>query len=73
MQDIVSIGKPPWTRSEIVDHLDVYYEFPPVIKSSKTRWGDAWSNASYPTTKLLLEEPGKSTRKLFVDEAVFYT
>lgn len=54
-------------------NLDVYYEFPPVIKSCKTRWGDKWEDALYPTPAPLLEQSDKSTRKLFVDEAVHYT
>jgi hypothetical protein len=54
-------------------NLDVYYEFPPVIKSCKTRWGDEWEDGSYPTPAPLLEQSDKSTRKLFVDEAVHYT
>lgn len=56
-------------------HLDVYYEFPPVIKSSKTRWGDEWEDESYPTPEPLLgqSESEKSTHKLFVDEAIYYT
>jgi len=27
--------------------LDLYYEFPPVLKVAKTRWGDPWSGGDY--------------------------
>lgn len=54
-------------------NLNVYYEFPPVIKSSKTRWGDEWEDVSYPTPEPLLKQSDESTRKLFVDEAMYYT
>lgn len=54
-------------------NLDIYYEFPPVVKSTKTRWGDEWEDLSYPTPDPLLVQSDKSTRNLFVAEAVFYT
>ena len=54
-------------------HLDIYYEFPPVVKSTKTRWGDEWEDLSYPTPDPLLVQSDKSTRNLFAAEAVFYT
>jgi hypothetical protein len=54
-------------------HLDIYCEFPPIFKSDTTRWGDAWSESSYPTPKPLLERPTKPSHDAFLDEAVFYT
>lgn len=54
-------------------NLDVYYEFPPVFKTSKTRWGDEWDDTTYPTPEPLIEHSEKSSHQLFVDEAVFYT
>ncbi len=54
-------------------HLDVYYEFPPVFKISKTRWGDEWDEVSYPTPEALLERPTKPAHNLFIDEAASYT
>jgi hypothetical protein len=53
--------------------LDTYYEFPPVFKTAKTRWGDEWNEASYPTPEPLLEHPTKSTHNVFLEEAMFYT
>jgi hypothetical protein len=35
-------------------YLDTYYEFPPVVKGVKTRWGDDWTNEVYPTHDPLL-------------------
>jgi len=55
------------------EQLDVYYEFPPVFKTAKTRWGDDWSESSYPTPEPLLDRVTKSTHKVFFDEAEFYT
>ncbi|MEO8045846.1 MAG: hypothetical protein ABI684_01040 [Nitrospirota bacterium] len=54
-------------------HLEIYYEFPPVFMTNKTRWGDDWDDVSYPTPEPLLEKPTKSTHETFVDEAMFYT
>ena len=53
--------------------LDVYYEFPPVFKAGKTRWGDEWNETLYPTPEPLLERRTKSSHDAFLDEAVFYT
>lgn len=54
-------------------HLDVYYEFPPVIKADQTRWGDEWDETYYPTPEPLLERPTKSSHDVFLDEAEYYT
>ena len=53
-------------------NLDIYYEFPPVIKTEQTRWGDEW-NETYPTPKPLLERPIKPSQNVFLDEAMSYT
>lgn len=54
-------------------NLEIYYEFPPVIKSNKTRWGDDWTDELYPTPEPLLASPTNLEHKIFVDEAAFYT
>jgi len=54
-------------------NLAVYYEFPPVFKPEKTRWGDNWCTETYPTPEPLLEAPTKTADQVFLDEAVFYT
>lgn len=54
-------------------HLDVYHEFPPVFKASKTRWGDNWDEDFYPTPEPLLEQPAKPSQDIFLEEAMSYT
>lgn len=54
-------------------HLDIYYEFPPVFKTSVTRWGDKWDDSLYPTPEPLLQEVTKLSHNAFFDEAVHYT
>ena len=53
-------------------NLDIYYEFPPVIKTEQTRWEDDW-NEAYPTPKPLLDRPIKPSQNVFLDEAMSYT
>ena len=36
--------------------LEIYYEFPPVVKGENTRWGDPWTDDEYPTKTPLLTE-----------------
>ena len=47
--------------------LDVYYEFPPVFKSSETRWGTSWDDASHPTPEPIITDT-KNDDKVDVDE-----
>ena len=54
-------------------NLDVYYEFPPVFKPDRTRWGDDWNETSYPTPEPLLKQVSKPAHDVFFDEAKFYT
>lgn len=54
-------------------HLEIYYEFPPVFKTKRTRWGDNWDEILYPTPKPLLEQPTKPSHEVFYEEATFYT
>jgi hypothetical protein len=35
--------------------LDTYFEFPPVRRPPTTRWGDAWTDETYPTPAALLD------------------
>lgn len=53
--------------------LDIYYEFPPVIKTEYTRWKDEWDDANYPTPKPLFSKTSLEYLKLFHQEAVYYT
>ena len=53
-------------------HLETYFEFPPVIKPERTRWGDLWDD-SYPTPEPLLKRPEKPSHRPFLEEAKWYT
>ncbi len=53
--------------------LEIYYEFPPVFKTARTRWGDEWDETTYPTPAPLLEEPTEPAHRVLFEEAVFYT
>ncbi len=53
--------------------LEVYYEFPPVMKSDLTRWGDPWSADRYPTVPPLLERVDAGYQQCFASEATSYT
>lgn len=55
------------------EHLEVYCEFPPVVRADNTRWGDEWDDARYPTPETLLGEASEPWRQVFLDEAQFYT
>jgi hypothetical protein len=73
-QNKAKIIKPNKIDSKMLHkQLDIYYEFPPVFKTAKTRWGDEWNEASYPTPEPLLKKPIKSTHNIFLEEAIFYT
>ena len=57
----------------IKKNIEIYYEFPPVIKTEKTRWGDDWDDVNYPTPEPLFEKPELPKMQIFLDEAVYYT
>jgi hypothetical protein len=53
--------------------LDIYYEFPPVYKKDKTRWGDDWEEENYPTPAPLYRAPVLEDLQVFSEEADSYT
>lgn len=53
-------------------YLETYYEFPPVVKGEKTRWGDEWTDELYPTYPPLIAEYREKYRDYF-DEYANYT
>jgi hypothetical protein len=71
--DAVSVHPNDIDSRMLKKNLEVYSEFPPVFRTSKTRWGDDWNDVSYPTPEPLLEHPTKPSHKIFVDEAAWYT
>jgi hypothetical protein len=54
------------------ENLNVYWEFPPVIKTPTTRWGDKWTNDNYPTKNPILLSCRKN-HKVFANDAQSYT
>ena len=65
------------TNSEDADYLksllEIYYEFPPVLKKEKTRWLDDWDENYYPTPEPLFSNAEHDFLKIFEEEAIFYT
>jgi hypothetical protein len=57
----------------ILKNVEVYYEFPPVFKLARTRWGDDWKSPEYPTPEALLDEPTKPFHDIYHAEADSYT
>ena len=54
------------------EHIEIYYEFPPVFKTEITRWGDKWDN--YPTPSPIFNTlDGNEKYKIFYDDAQNYT
>lgn len=54
-------------------NLEVYYEFPPIFKAERTRWGDLWNDENYPTPEPLLSSVEKEYQQRYMDEAIYYT
>jgi hypothetical protein len=54
------------------EHIEIHYEFPPVFKTEKTRWGKSWDEKIYPTLDPLLHELEHPYQKIFLDEATSY-
>ncbi len=55
------------------DVLKVYYEFPPVLKSERTRWGDKWDDKKYPTPEPLYKNVENEYLQVYFDELIHYT
>jgi hypothetical protein len=54
-------------------NLAVYYEFPPVFKAERTRFGTVWDEESYPTPEPLLRSVEREYQRRFMDDAASYT
>jgi hypothetical protein len=76
------LGIPPHKYGEIEpnsldanylrQNLDIYYEFPPVVKLERTRGNDVWSDEDYPTPEPLLKKIEHPRHRIFLDEAADY-
>lgn len=53
--------------------LVTYYEFPPIFKPERTRWGDTWEDEHYPTPDPLLSSVEATYQQRYWDEATDYT
>lgn len=53
-------------------NLEIYCEFPPVLKTARTRWGDEWREPAYPTPPAVLGEVERAGQRVFLDEAMDY-
>jgi hypothetical protein len=53
--------------------IDVYYEFPPVFKADKTRWGFDWNDQTCPTPVPVLNNDERSNFEVFYEDAMYYT
>ena len=57
-------------KIELINNLNLYYEFPPLFKEEKTRWGDAWSEEYYPTKDPIFDSDYTDTLS---NEALHYS
>ena len=66
---------PPSEKQQrsIVNNLITYSEFPPVVRPDETRWGDSWTDATYPTPDALFDIDDPRVPDFFVSEAKHYT
>lgn len=55
LHDSVRIPPNETHRKELLRGLRLYYEFPPLFREPKTRWGDEWNEEDYPTKPAILE------------------
>jgi hypothetical protein len=54
-------------------NLEAYYEFPPIFKAERTRWGDVWNDDNYPTPDPLLRAVEREYQRRYMNEASYYT
>ncbi len=56
--------------AELLQNLELYYEFPPLFKETHTRWGDIWDDTNYPTKDPLF---ASNSNQILRHEALDYT
>jgi hypothetical protein len=73
-QHIMQESIPPnlQDRKMLESKLALYYEFPPVVIHSYTRWGDQWELPNYPTPHPLIESSLPPHWQMFEQDAEFY-
>jgi len=61
-----------YDRDYINTQLDILDEFPPVVQTAMTRWGDRWDSSVYPTEEPLLVGKIPEKYQIFIEEANSY-
>ncbi len=54
-------------------NLEIYHEFPPIFRTTQTRWDDTWDDDKYPTPEPLLNSVDNIYQQIYLDEATSYT
>ena len=55
------------------ENLQIYFEFPPVLKVAETRFGVPWDEQNCPTSKPLLDSVERDYQRMFLEDAKSYT
>lgn len=63
----------PSHKRLLEQNLAVYYEFPPIFKTEKVRWGQPWQDSNFPTPTPLLETVSQPYHTLYLNDATSYT
>jgi hypothetical protein len=67
----VPVGKQQ--QASALANIEVYAEFPPLVRPTHTRWGDSWTDEAYPTPDAVFGVTDVDIPHVFLDEAQDYT
>jgi len=76
---LAALGRMERVRANDVDakylreNLEIYFEFPPVLKVAETRFGVPWDEQNCPTSKPLLDSVERDYQRMFLEDAKSYT
>ena len=70
---VEKIPKNKEDEAYLIKNCEIYYEFPPIFKTSKTRWEDEWEAEKYPSPNAIIDKIEDEILQIFEDEAQFYT
>ncbi|MDP8205235.1 MAG: hypothetical protein P9L92_01120 [Candidatus Electryonea clarkiae] len=59
-------------EKHLLENIETYYEFPPIYKTQKTKWGANWDDKHYPTPEPLLTSEPNDKLKVYVNDANEY-
>ncbi|MCM1182639.1 MAG: hypothetical protein NC337_04605 [Roseburia sp.] len=57
----------------VKNNVHTYFEFPPIYKLEQVRWGESWTQESFPTRKPVLTEIRSEMQRVLYEEAKGYT